>query len=231
MIATYNSGSLFNPFEGFGSSPAKGIVVADHFCNIGATGTPGALWVYRDDVASGGTGVATAATAAGTVGEVVITPNATSGGRVQMEVAPVFLGTSDPVLFEAKLKFAVDGQYYIGFGEVVADQSAVISSSAFASNIHGVALLINTDEKGDFIGKGTNGTATTAVTDQYTFTADTYYRIGLKAWSNKCEFYVNGRLIGTFVYATNTVAGAVTPIIGATTDSKALTIDWAVLGF
>lgn len=231
MIATYNSASLFNPFMGFGSSPAMGVVVTDHFCNIGATGTPGALWVYRDDAASGGTGVATAVTAAGVVGEVVITPNSTSGGRIQMEVPPVFLGTDNPVYFEAKVKFAVDGQYYVGLGETAADQAAIISSSAFATNIHGVALLINTDEKGDFIGKGTNGTATTAVTDQYTFTADTYYRIGLKAWSNRCEFYVDGRLIGTFAYATNTVAGAVTPIIGATVDSKALTVDWAVLGF
>lgn len=227
----YNASSLLNPYQGLLTSPANGIVDIDHMTNVGLTGDPSlaAKYVGRQNFTSGtATFVRTAATAAGRYGTNVITPDGTGNGRIQQETASVYLSTSSPWIVEASVNFVTAGVYFVGFAELIASATVVITTGgAFAAAVQGCGICIQTDDKLDIISMGTDDSANTAVTDLVTLTAGTWYRLGVKAWQGKVEAYVDGRKVGQQTM-THTITTAMTPCVAqaTVTSGKNLTVDW-----
>lgn len=224
----YNSASLFNPFQGMFTTPANGIVDVDNHLVFGTTAVTTTKWIARDETANAATPAYATATEAGRYGVITLTPHASGGLRFCQNKDNIYLSASNPYYMEAAVKFVTGGSYFVGFAELVANQSAVISAGALAATIQGCGIAIQTDDKMDLISLGTSGdTANTAVADIQTLTAGTWYRLGIKAWQGKLEGYVNGRKVSQQTMTT-TITTAMTPTLVAASSgaTKILTVDW-----
>jgi hypothetical protein len=183
-------------------------------------------WDARTNVASGGT---TALAADSYAGEVTLTPNGTGGCHLELKTEAFNPGAS-AVYFLARAKIVTAGQYFLGFAQKVAANSAVISSNAIAAGT-GAGFLIQTDNKIDIISKDSAGTAV-RTQDLVTVTAGTYHNFGIILYDTSADFFFNGKKIGTTAIATGmgtTTAKHVVPSFEAVTNSTVLTVDFCAV--
>ena len=217
-----NTASILFPLEGL--NPADYFVDIDHLQSLGATATASSKYVGRLNAASNsGTIVVSTATVAGHPGVALSTPGSGDGNRIQQEVANFLPAANNPILMEAYVSFVTGGVYAIGWGEAIANQSPIAGASGLESNVHGVAAIIQTDDKLD-VAASDGTTAATTLTDQVTLTAGTWYRIGVKTWPTVSEVYVDGRKVSTIRHAT-LAAKPMTPFAGADAGG-ALSVDY-----
>lgn len=222
----YNANSILFPPDAL--APASVECDIDHMWVIGATGDAAKpKWVGRAEGASNSGALAAAtATVAGHPGVITSTPGSSSGARIQMEVAHFMPSDTRPITMEAYIKFVTAGTYFIGWCEVLADQAATATSSGLASNVHGVGVLIQSDDYIDVVASD-DTTASTTLTNQKLLTAGTWYRIGVKTWPTVSKIYVDGRLVSEITHAT-LAAKAMTPLAGTcgAGATKILSVDY-----
>lgn len=225
----YNANSLFNPFQGLLSAPANGIVHVDHLSAVGATASVDSAYVGQQNTSSGtATFAVETATESDHYGVCALTSDGTGTARISNQAGTVLLSASVPWHMEALVKFVTGGSYFIGFHEYTASGTNAITTTTFAANTQGCGWMIQTDDKGDLISRGTSSdTLNTAVTDVYTFTAGTWYRIGIRAKQGLLEGFVNGRKVGQQTMST-TITTAMTPSCcqSTATAAKILRVDW-----
>lgn len=209
----YNSASILFPPDGL--SPANYMVDIDHMFVVGATGDAAKpKWVGRAEGATNSGALAAAtSTVAGHPGVITSTPGSSSGARIQQEVAHFMPSATAPIIMEAYVSFVTGGTYAVGWVEVRADQATTGTSSGLTATVQGVVGLIQSDDKLDVAAIGSGDTASTTLTDQYTFTAGTWYRIGVKTWPTYSEIYVNGKIVSQITHTT-LAAQALTPFVG-----------------
>jgi len=223
ILTTYNSPNTpgFDiPIAEFLLNPPGGYGVAEDFRLL-------TEWDARTNAASGG---GTAALAADSLyGEVTLTPGASAGCHLEMKTES-FSPASNPVYMLVRAKFTTAGQYFIGFAQKVAANSAVVVSNAINAGT-GAGFLIQTDDKADII--SVDSAATDVRTqDVFTFTAGTYYTFGIVLYDTVADFYVNGKKIGSTAIASGMGSGTakhVTPSFEANTNAKVMTVDYCVV--
>lgn len=224
----YNSASILFPPDGL--NPANYMVDVDHMFVVGLTGDPSlaAKYVLRQEsMTNGGTVSILTQTVDGHPGIANVAPGSAAGGRIQMESASFLCADDNPIIMEAYVAFVTGGTYFIGWSELRATNATVGTSSGFTATVHGAGCLIQTDDKMDVIALGAGDTASTTLTDQYTFTAGTFYRIGVKTYPTVSEIYVNGKLASKITH-TSLAALPCTPCVGClgSGTTKILSVDY-----
>jgi len=223
-----NTASLIFPTEGL--NPAHYLTDVDHMFAVGLTGDPSlaAKYVLRQESSTnGGTVSILTQTVDGHPGIANVAPGSAAGGRIQMESASFLCAADNPIRMEAYCSFVTAGVYIIGWAELRATNATVATSSGFTATVHGAAALIQTDDKMDVIALGAGDTASTNLTDQYTFTAGNWYRIGVETYPTFSNIYVDGRKVSTITH-TSLAALPCTPVVGCVTSgtTKILSVDY-----
>ena len=211
----YNTGSILFPPDGL--DPASFHVDIDDLLTVGVTGDASLASKYVARTESGantGTCVVSAAPVAGAYGVALSTPGSATGNRVVQEVGNFVPSASIPITMEARVKFVTGGCYFIGWSEVTATATATVTTSGMAATVPGVGAVIQSDDKLDVVARGGDDTASTALTDQATLTAGTWYRIGVKTWPTYSEIYVDGKLRSKITHTTF-VGFPLTPHVGS----------------
>ncbi len=224
----YNQNSILLPADA--GSPAGYFVDIDHMFTVGLTGDPSlaAKYVLRQESnTNGGTVSILTQTVAGHPGIANVAPGSGAGGRIQMESASFLTSATKPIIMEAYCTFVTGGTYFVGFTEPRATNATVGTSSGLTAGVQGSGVLIQTDDKADCVAIGGDGTVATILTDQYTFTAGTWYRIGVKQYPTVTECYVNGRLFSQITHTT-LAADPMTPVAGCLGSgaTKILSVDY-----
>ena len=235
----YNSATLVTPFRGMAT--ASIVYDFDHLNHVGATGTASANFVLRTEGASntgsGGQNGAEVTPSAGEYGAYYITSGSSSGARLCHENGNLIPITGTPIMCEFKAKFTSGSSCFFGFMKPIATATATCTT-ALAASTPGAGALITTAGAIGLISQGFGGSANTAVTGIQTLTAATYYRIGIKLFTNKQELYLNGKKIGEQAFGTDTLgsgdanAAGLSPTATLITVSKTkgLVADWIACG-